>query len=124
VRGERLISGCEHVSCGDKEKVWLPYVFRGRERGLRPHAYCVKCGLVKRFSGEKPRDTGYYLNVLGLLAGEQRVTKVQIRLIVQALERAGIDDSYGLDRYQQERLFVDVVMRHTKVSEESIRKYL
>jgi len=112
------------VSCGSKEKVWLPYVFKGRGRGLRPHTYCVKCGLVKRSSAEKPRDIGYYTNVLGMLAREHRVTQIQMRLIVQALERAGIDDSYGLDRYQQERLFVDVVMRHTKVSEESIRKYL
>ncbi len=112
------------MSCGSKEKVWLPYVFRGRERGLRPHTYCVKCGLVKRSSGDRPRDIGYYINVVGTLATEQRVTQVQIRLIVQALERAGIDDSYGLDRYQQERLFIDVVMRHTKVSEEIIRKYL
>jgi hypothetical protein len=118
------MSGCEHVSCGSKEKIWLPYVFRGRERGLKPHRYCVKCGLVKRSSADKPRDIGYYMNVLGMLYSEQRIAKVQIRLIAQALERAGIDDSYGLDRYQQERLFIDVVVRQTGIPEENIRKYL
>jgi len=118
------MSGCEHVSCGSKEKIWLPYVFRGRERGLRPHTYCVKCGLVKRSSADKPRDIGYYINVLGALAGEQKIAKVQIRLIAQALERACIDDSYGLDRYQQERLFIDVVVKYLKIPEERIRKYL
>jgi hypothetical protein len=30
---------CEHKSCGNKEKVWLPHISREAEYGLRLHPY-------------------------------------------------------------------------------------
>jgi len=53
-----------------------------------------------------------------------RVTKVQMRLISKELERCGIDDNYGIDRHQQEELFIDVVQRYLNVQEQIIRGFL
>ena len=74
---------CDHTSCGLAEKVWLPYIFRGRECGLKPHPYCVKCGAVKNLSSEKPREIGYYMNVISDLGKRIKISQVQIRLIAQ-----------------------------------------
>ena len=41
------MANCKHVCCGAAEKVWLPYEFEGRSRGLKAHLYCIHCGVVK-----------------------------------------------------------------------------
>lgn len=116
--------GCEHRDCGNKEKVWLPYIYRGLERGLKPHVFCTKCGLVKSASSDKPRRLGYYTNIIAMLGREIKVTKVQMRLISLELERRGIDDIYGIDRHCQEKLFIEVVRQYVNVSEQIINSFL
>ena len=56
------MSGCEHKISGSREKIWLTYYFEGRERGLKPHPYCIECGLIKNLSSEKPLSIGYFMN--------------------------------------------------------------
>jgi hypothetical protein len=115
---------CEHESCGNNEKIWLPYKYHDRERGLKPHLYCTKCGLVKNASPDKPRRMGYYINIMAAMSKEIKVTKVQMRLISIELERRGIDDVYGIDRSNQEEIFIEVMRRYINVSEQTIRKFL
>jgi hypothetical protein len=40
-----------------------------------------------------------------------KIAQVQIRLIVFEMEKQMLDDQFGLDRQQQEKLFVDIVTR-------------
>lgn len=115
---------CKHVNCGTKEKVWLQYVYQGRERGLMPHVYCTKCGLVKSASSDKPRRLGYYINIVAMLGKEVKVTEVQMRLISMELEKQGLDDIYSMDRHCQEKLFIKVVKQYVNVSEQIINKFL
>lgn len=115
---------CEHESCGTTEKIWLPYSFRERHCGLKPHLYCVKCGLIRNISSERPRNIGYYINVVAALKSEFKVTKIQMRLISQELERCCIEDTYGIDRYLQENLFIQIVRKYLNVPEQDIYKYL
>jgi len=77
------MANCKHVCCGIAEKVWLPYEFEGRSRGLKPHLYCIHCGVVKNISHDKTKRMGYYTNILARLG----ITKVQIRPIAKELER-------------------------------------
>jgi len=58
---------CEHKISGSREKLWMPYCFEGRERGLKPHPYCTECGLIKSLSSEKPRSLGYFMNLIAAL---------------------------------------------------------
>ncbi|MBE9593191.1 MAG: hypothetical protein IMF19_06895, partial [Proteobacteria bacterium] len=80
----------EHECCGTAEKVWLPYKFEGRSSGLKPHSYCILCGVVKVIqSKKKAKQMGYYTNILARLG----ITKVQIRLIAKELRRIQDFDS-------------------------------
>ncbi len=115
---------CDHKDCGAKEKVWLPYNYKGLERGLKPHVFCIKCGLVKSSSSDKPRRLGYYKNIVAALSEIVKITKVQMRLISIDLEKNGIDDIYSMDKCCQEALFIEVVRRYVNVSEQIIRHYL
>jgi len=105
------MSGCEHNISGSKEKVWLPYYYEGRERGLKPHPYCVECGLIKNLSSDKPHNPGFFMNVIAKLGRHHKITQVQIRLIALEMEKQMLYDQFGLDRQQQEKLFVDIVTR-------------
>jgi hypothetical protein len=115
---------CEHKSCGSNEKVWLPYFFEGRERGLKPHPYCADCGLVKNLSSERPRSIGFFINVIAELGRHHKIAQIQTRLIVQEMEELELDDKYGMDRHQQERLFVDIAIRVLNVPERAVCELL
>ena len=105
------MSACEHKISGSREKIWLTYYFEGRERGLKPHPYCIECGLVKNLSSEKPRSIGYFMNLIAELGIRQKVAKIQTRLIALEMERLALDDKFGMDRKQQEDLFVEITTR-------------
>ena len=103
---------CEHESCGATEKVWLPYEFMGRSRGLKPHSYCIHCGIVENIASDRAKPMGYYTNKLAKLP----ITKVQMRLIVKELESTDFDDAYFMTASDQEKLFSSVVQKYYKVS--------
>lgn len=105
------MSGCEHKVSGSKEKVWLPYYYEGRERGLKPHPYCIECGLIKNLSSERPHSVGFFMNIVAEMAKHYKITQVQTRLIALEMERQALDDQFGLDRLQQEKLFIDMATR-------------
>ena len=115
------MADCKHECCGAAEKVWLPYEFEGRSKGLKPHSYCIHCGVVKDISSKKKaKRMGYYTNILARLG----ITKVQIRLIAKELERIqDFDDVYSMTRSQQEKIFIRVVKKYSKVREDTIRAF-
>ena len=115
---------CEHNSCGSTEKIWLPYYYDSRMRGLRPHPYCMVCGLIKNLSSDRPRTIGYYLNALSELSKTYKIAQVQIRLISQEFERQRLNDSYGMDRQQQEKLFIGIVRKYVNVPEKALTELL
>lgn len=105
------MSGCEHNLSGSREKIWLPYYFEGRERGLKPHPYCTECGLIKNLSSDRPRSIGFFMNLIADLGQRHKIAKTQVRLIALEMERLRLDDNFGMDRQQQEDLFVDIVVK-------------
>ena len=118
----------KHECCGTAEKVWLPYELEGRSKGLKPHSYCILCGLVENMSSKskskKAKPMGYYTNILPRL----EITKVQIRLIAKELERMNFNSDFGnvnsMTRSQQEKLFIRAVKKYSKVPEDTIRAFL
>lgn len=116
--------GCKHISCGNKEIIWLPFKYRGLECGLKPHQYCRNCGVVKIASSEKPKRLGYYINILTKFSEQWKITKVQIRLISMDLQRHGIDDIYSMDKYMQEKLFLQIIQKYVNLTEPSFRQLL
>ncbi len=116
--------GCEHKSCGGSEKIWLPYYYDGRVRGLKPHPYCIDCGLIKNLSSDRPHTIGYYMNILSELSKLYKIAQVQMRLVSQEFEKQGLEDSYGMDRHQQERLFMEIVKKYMNVPERAVVELL
>jgi len=104
---------CKHESCGAAEKVWLPYEFEGRSRGLKPHSYCIHCGGVKNISSDRAKPMGYYTNILARMP----ITKVQMRLIIKELESMDFEDAYSMTGSEQEKVFSSVVQKYCNVSE-------
>jgi hypothetical protein len=98
----------KHESCGVTENIWLPYKYEGRSRGLKPHPYCIHCGMVKNISTDRAKPMGYYTNMLARMS----ITKVQMRLIVKELECICFDDPYSLTRSDQEKVFNHVVQKY------------
>jgi hypothetical protein len=122
IRAEKM--RCNHENCGDREKIWLTFKYNGRERGLKPHLYCAKCGLIKNGSSDKPRRMGYYINKITVIGKEIKITKVQMRLVSIELEKRGIDDAYGMNSHDQEEIFIEVLRHYVNVSEQIIRRFL
>jgi len=118
------MSGCEHKISGSKEKIWLPYYFEGRERGLKPHPYCIECGLIKNLSTERLHSIGFFMNSLAELGKRYKISKVQTRLIVLEIEKQALGDKFGLDRTQQEELFIDIATRILNVPARAIIELL
>ena len=114
----------KHECCGAAEKVWLPYELEGRSRGLKPHSYCIHCGVVKNISSKskKAKRMADYTNILPRLG----ITKVQIRLIAKELEKMDFDfgNVNSMTRSEQEGLFINAVKKHSKVREDTIRAFL
>ena len=118
------MSGCEHQISGSKEKIWLPYYYEGRDRGLKPHPYCTECGLIKNLSSERPRGIGYFMNVIAELGEHYRIAQVQTRLIALEMEKQSMDDSFGIDRQQQEKLFIELTTRILNVPARAVSELL
>jgi hypothetical protein len=118
------MSGCEHKISGNTQKVWMPYYFEGRERGLKPHPYCIECGLIKNLSSEKPRSIGYFMNIIAELGVRYKIAKIQTRLIALDIERLALDDKFGMDRKQQEELFVEITTRILNVPARAVVELL
>ena len=104
----------KHESCGAAEKVWLPYEFEGRSKGLKPHPYCIHCGVVKNISSDRAKPMGYYTNKLARMP----ITKVQMRLIIKELENMDFDDVYSMTGSKQGKVFSSVVQKYCNVSEQ------
>ena len=108
------IAHCKHENCGAVEKVWLPFEFEERQRGLKPHPFCIHCGVVKNMSADRAKPMGFYTNILARM----QITKVQIRLIIKELESIDFDDVYSMTGSEQKRVFNRVVKKYYNVSEQ------
>ena len=118
------MSGCEHQISGSKEKIWLPYYYEGRDRGLKPHPFCTECGLIKNLSSDRPRGIGYFMNVIAELGEHYKIAQVQTRLIAQEMEKQSMDDRFGIDRQQQEKLFIEITTRILNVPARAVSELL
>lgn len=118
------MSACEHNLSGSREKIWLPYYFEGRERGLKPHPYCTECGLIKNLCSDRLRSIGFFMNLIADLGQRHKIAKTQVRLIALEMERLRLDDNFGMDRQQQEDLFVDIAVKILNVPPRSVLELL
>jgi len=75
VKVREKILKCDHVDCGNTEKVWLPYVLRERPIVLKSHPYCIQCGMVKNIGSDRAKGTGYFINALSHMDKHLKIIK-------------------------------------------------
>jgi len=51
------------------------------------------------------------MNIVAEIAKRYKITQIQTRLIALEMEKHALDDQFGLDRQQQEKLFVEIATR-------------
>ncbi len=109
---------CDHKTCGNIQKVWLPYEFRGHFKGLKSHPYCLNCGAIKNISSDRAKPLGYFMNILSHLP----VTKVQTRLIAKDMEDfKDFEDGFSVSSFLQEQIFIGIVKKYSSLSEHTIK---
>ena len=57
------------------------------------------------------------MNVIAELGKHYHITKIQIRLIFMEMKKHAFDDTFVMDRRQQEMLFVEMAVRILNVTE-------
>lgn len=103
---------CNHESCGYEERVWLP-TYDNQESDVDLHPWCIKCGLVKNISDDRPHRMGYWINVLSRIARYFSLTQCQKRLVAKELESYEcFDDNYGITGSAQMEVFVKTVKKY------------
>ena len=115
---------CLHEADGCR--VWL-----NMQNGIiKLHPYCKICGVVKNVSSDRGKKIGYFVAVLSRLRKvlERRGYKIsesQIRLILKELsEFDEFKDLWWVTFSGQREIFVSVVRKYVRVSEDIIRSCL
>jgi hypothetical protein len=64
------------------------------------------------------------MNVIAEIGKHHKITQVQTRLIALEMEKQSISDAFGIDRHQQELLFIEITTRILNVSARSVTQLL
>lgn len=118
---------CEHLDCGNTEKVWLPYMVRDHHKGLKSHPFCIKCGMVKNIGSDRAVGMGYFINVISRIEKHFKIpgSSVRMRLAAKDLERIeDFDDEYSMSKYTQEKVFITIIKKYYKIPERNIQQFL
>ena len=117
------MSVCKHESCGRECRVWLPVETITSE--VIPHPWCKHCGLVKNISDDRPKELGYWINILSRISNQFSLKKVQTRLVSKYLEdNRYFNDLYGITGSAQSSEFIKTVFRICKIPKNSINSLI
>ena len=118
---------CDHVDCGNIEKVWLPYIIRERPIVLKSHPYCIHCGMVKNIGSDRAVGSGYFINALSQMEKYLKLpgSSVRMRLVAKDLENIeDFEDNYSMTKYAQEKTFINIIKKYYKLPDRTIQKFL
>ncbi len=118
---------CDHVECGNIEKIWLPYIVKEHPKGLKRHSFCIRCGMVKNIGPNKAVGLGYFINVISQIEKYLKIpgSSVRMRLVVKELEKIeDFDDSFSMSKYNQEKVFINIIKNYYQIPDKIIQQFL
>jgi len=118
---------CDHIDCGNDEKVWLPYFVKEHQKGLKPHPFCIRCGSVKNIGSDRAVGRGYFMNVISRIEKHLQIPGASVRMRLAAKELENMeefDDAYTMSRYAQERIFIGVIKKYYQIPDRTIQQFL
>jgi len=114
---------CVHTTVSIRHGVYLKP--QDRPGPCRKHVYCTTCGQIKYSGGDRPRDPGYFMNILSEIERYinleikkgipmPRITAVQKRLIARAIEESDVFvDTFSVTGRIQKDVFKRLVRHYT-----------
>jgi hypothetical protein len=121
------IMKCDHIECASIEKVWLPYMVREHQMGLRSHPFCIRCGMIKNIGSDKAKGEGYFINVISKIEKYLKIpgSTVRMRLVIKELEKIeDFDDSFSMSKYNQEKVFISTIKKYYQIPDRTIQQFL
>ena len=122
-----MVLKCKHIDCRKSEKVWLPYIVKAHNKGLKPHSYCIRCGMVKNIGADRVVSRGHFINVISRLEEHLNIpgSSIRKRLVIKDLEKIeDFDDAYSMSRHSQERIFTSIIKKYYQISDGTIQQFL
>ncbi len=83
--------------------------------------------MIKNISCDRAKGIGYYINALSMLknfGGKKLLSGVQIRLIVNELQKADFDDTYSITATAQKWMFINAVRKYSNLSPGFVEAFL
>ena len=114
---------CAHES---NRKVWAK--MQNGVMGIHP--YCSKCGTLKNISSDRGKKISYFARALSRLRKNlerrgYKISEAQIRLIIKELnEIDGFEDIWWITFSKQKEIFISVVRKYIRVSEDFIESVM
>jgi hypothetical protein len=127
IQGVGIILKCDHIDCGNTEKVWLPYMIREHPKGLKSYPFCIRCGMVKNIGSDRAVGRGYFINVISLIEKHLKIpgSSIRMRLVVKELEKIDdFDDAYSMSKYNQGKIFTGIVKKYYRIPDRTIQQFL
>ncbi len=118
---------CDHIECATIEKVWLPYIVKEQLKGLKAHPYCTRCGMIKNIGPDRAKGKGYFINVISRIEDHLKIpgSTVRMRLVVKELEKIeDFDDSFSMSKYNQEKVFINIIKKYYQISDRTLQQFL
>ena len=115
---------CSHESCSREKKILLP-VENKHGSDVSLHLWCVRCGLIKNISDDKPKEIGYWMNILSGVSHKFSIAQCQKRLIAKELDSCKeFEDLYGITGSSQKEMFVRTIQKYCNLSINNIDSFL
>ena len=115
---------CNHISIGREKWTWLPVVNHAGA-DVRPHPWCVHCGVVKNISEDRAYKLGYWMNILSRIADRFSLKQVQKRCIANELTRyEGFNDNYFVCGSIQKQIFLNIIKKYSKINIKAVESFI
>jgi len=111
---------CLHKSCNHENREWIPTI-EANSNDIILQPWCIFCGLVKNNSDDKGKKLSYWINSITSLNKIYKIAQVQKRLIINEIIKNEIfNDTYATTGTAQRKLFIKIVKKYCKLSNEEI----
>jgi hypothetical protein len=115
------LNQCDHKECGKEDLVWFPSTDI-KYSEIEKHPWCKTCGVVKNISDDRPKKIGYWMNKLSFISDKLSLKQCQRRLIAKEIESFEcFHDMFGTYGSDQEKMFIEIISKSTKIRSIDIR---
>jgi hypothetical protein len=83
--------------------------------------------MVRNIGPDRAVGKGYFINVLSQIEKYLKGpgSSVRMRLVVQDLKKIeDFDDAYSMSKYNQEKIFINILKKYYQIPERTVQQFL